>query len=84
MDTHLTLRVGEMSLHDWIKADLSRGALIPLGDLLWCWEVSDKSIERCRQTLEFSGLLIAPRGVTTKGLPTSAVGLFGPASKCQD
>lgn len=62
LETHLTQRVGNKSLHDWIKEDLSRGELISLDDGLWCWEVCEKYIEVNRQILEFSGLLVSPRG----------------------
>jgi hypothetical protein len=62
VDSHLSFRLGEQTLGEWISASQARGLLTGLEPGLWCWSIPENIIPQVRAALEPSGLLVAPGG----------------------
>ena len=55
---HLSEKVGNVTLGDWIKADSCRGTLTPLTDTHTLWSVDPASIPLVQEVLQEAGLLL--------------------------
>jgi hypothetical protein len=62
VDSHLSFRLGEQTLGEWIASSQARGLLTRLEPGLCCWSVPENRIPQVRAALEPSGLLVAPGG----------------------
>jgi hypothetical protein len=56
LDHHLS----DVSLHDWIKGDLSRGVLSELTQECWLWELTREQAEAVRPVLLQAGMIFCP------------------------
>lgn len=55
---HLDNKIGNQSLHNWIKSEQNRGELTPLTQTLWCWSLTPEQIATVHESLKSTGLLI--------------------------
>jgi hypothetical protein len=56
---HLSVKLGSLTMQDWINADSSRGTLDPIENALYLWTVPSECINQVRLEMRRHNLLIA-------------------------
>lgn len=58
-DKHLEMKVQNISLHDWISSENTKGDLTKINNNLWAWIVKEEYLESVNMVCIDAGLLIA-------------------------
>ncbi|MBN3842232.1 hypothetical protein [Burkholderia sp. Ac-20349] len=56
---HMEIRVGDLSLKEWIRSDSSRGSLESISNNMWLWSVKETDLPGVNHACGESGILLA-------------------------
>ncbi|MCW5138256.1 hypothetical protein [Burkholderia cenocepacia] len=72
-ENHLEIRIGDISLREWIMSDSSRGSLKSISNNMWLWTVEDADLTAVNNACGEAGILLAwqkaPANKPTRKLP---------------
>lgn len=58
-EEHLEIRVGDLSLREWITSDSSRGSVRSIPNKMWLWSVKETDLAEVNNACGEAGILIA-------------------------
>ncbi|WP_155644478.1 hypothetical protein [Burkholderia anthina] len=58
-EEHLEIRVGDLSLREWIASDLCRGSMRSISNNMWLWSVEEADLVEINSACGEAGILIA-------------------------